>query len=128
MILNALKKRLYRENNKAPDRWLKELPAVVWGLRTQPSRNTGASPYFMVYGAEAVILADIAFRSLRVENFDEDRSDESRELEVNCSKERRLDSYVRSAKYLVVLCKYYNKNVKERFFVVGDLVLKWKMN
>jgi hypothetical protein len=29
MILDALKKRLYRENNKAPDRWLKELPAVV---------------------------------------------------------------------------------------------------
>jgi hypothetical protein len=29
MILNALKKRLYRENKKAPDRWLKELPAVV---------------------------------------------------------------------------------------------------
>jgi hypothetical protein len=48
----------------------------------------GASPYFMVYGAEAVIPTDIAFRSLRVENFHEDRSDESRELEVNCSKER----------------------------------------
>jgi hypothetical protein len=35
---------------------------------------------------------------------------------------------VHTAKYLTVLCKYYNKNVKERFFVVGDLVLKWKMN
>jgi hypothetical protein len=32
MILDALKKRLYRENKKAPDRWLKELPAMVWGL------------------------------------------------------------------------------------------------
>jgi hypothetical protein len=29
MILDALKKRLYRENKKAPDRWLKELLAVV---------------------------------------------------------------------------------------------------
>jgi transposase InsO family protein len=29
MILDALKKRLYRENKKAPSRWLKELPAVV---------------------------------------------------------------------------------------------------
>jgi transposase InsO family protein len=33
-ILDTLKKRLYRENGKAPRRWLKELPAVVWGLRT----------------------------------------------------------------------------------------------
>jgi hypothetical protein len=32
MILDALKKMLYRENDKAPGRWLKELPAVVWGL------------------------------------------------------------------------------------------------
>ena len=29
MILDALKKRMYRENDKAPGRWLKELPAVV---------------------------------------------------------------------------------------------------
>ena len=30
------------------------------------------------------------------------------------------------ARYLAVLRRYYNKNVQERFFVVGDLVLKWK--
>jgi hypothetical protein len=41
----------------------------------------------MVYDAEAVLPADIAFRSSRVEKFDEDRSDEARELEVNCSEE-----------------------------------------
>jgi hypothetical protein len=44
MILDALKKRLYQENNEAPGWWLKELPAVIWGLRTQPSRNTGVTP------------------------------------------------------------------------------------
>jgi hypothetical protein len=61
MILDALKKRLYRENKKALGRWLKELPAMVWGLRTQPNRNTGASPYLIVYGVEAVLPAVIAF-------------------------------------------------------------------
>ena len=126
MILDALKKRMYRENVKAPGRWLKELPAVVWGLRTQPSRNTGISPYFMVYSAEAVLLADIAFRSARIENFDEDKANEVRELEVNSAEEKRLDSCVRTAKYLAVLRRYYNKNVKERFFVVRDLVLKFR--
>jgi hypothetical protein len=34
MILDALKKRLYRANDKLPGRWLKELAAVIWGLRT----------------------------------------------------------------------------------------------
>ena len=82
----------------------------------------------MVYGAEAVLPADIAFKSARVENFDEDKVNEVRELEVNSTEEKRLDSCVRTAKYLAVLCRYYKKNVKERFFMVGDLVLKWKTN
>jgi hypothetical protein len=43
---------------------------MVWGLRTQPSRNTGVSPYFMDFGSEAVLPADIAFRSPKVENHD----------------------------------------------------------
>ena len=56
---------------------------MVWGLRTQPSRNTDVSPYFMVYSTEAVLPADIDFRSARVENFDEGKVNEVRELEVN---------------------------------------------
>jgi hypothetical protein len=37
----------------------------------------------MVYGAEAVLPADIVFRSPHVENFDKDRSEEARQLKVN---------------------------------------------
>ena len=61
MILDALKKRLYEKEQKHPGKWLKELSAVVWGLRTQPSRNTGVSPYFMVFGSEAVLPTNVAF-------------------------------------------------------------------
>jgi hypothetical protein len=82
----------------------------------------------MVYGTEVVLPADIAFRSLCVENFDEDKSDEARELEVNCSEERRLDSCIHTAKYLAVLRRYYHRNVKECLFVFRGLVLKWKTN
>jgi hypothetical protein len=126
MILDALKKRMYRENDKASGRWIKELPAVVWGLQIQPSHNTGVSPYFMVYDAEAVLPGDIEFRSPRVKNYNEDQVVEQRELKVNSSEERRLDSCICTAKYLAVLRRYYNKNAHECFFVVGDIVLKWK--
>ena len=61
MILDALKKRLYKNEQKHPGKWLKELLAMVWRLRTQPSHNTSVSPYFMVFGSEAVLPADIAF-------------------------------------------------------------------
>ena len=92
MIIDALKKRLYTENDRAPGRWMKELSAVIWGLRTQASRNTGVSPYFMVYGTEAVLPSDVTFGSPRVENFDQSSADIARELEINCMEERRLTS------------------------------------
>jgi hypothetical protein len=41
----------------------------------------------MVFGSEAVLLADIALQSPRVENHDKERSNEARELEVNCAEE-----------------------------------------
>jgi len=84
MIVDALKKRPYKENYKAPGRWMNELPTMVWGLRTQPSRNTGVSPYFMVYRAEVVLPSDIVFGSPRVEHFDQSLVDHARELEINC--------------------------------------------
>ena len=126
MILEALRKRLFRPDGKFPGRWMQELPAAVWGLRTQPCRSTGVSPYFMVYGSEAVLPADIAFRSPRVEHFDEGMSDAAREDEVNALEERRLDSCVRNAKYLESVRRYYNRNVRDRAFAVGDLVLRRK--
>jgi hypothetical protein len=61
MILDALKKRLYEKEEKHLGRWLKELSAVVWGLRTQPSRNTSVSSYFLVYGSKAMFPIDVAF-------------------------------------------------------------------
>jgi len=126
MIIDALKKRLYTENDRAPGQWMKELPAVVWGLRTQPSRNMGVSPYFMIYRAEAVLPSEVAFGSPRVEHFDQSSADHTRELEINCTEEKLLASYLRTTKYLEAMRRYYNKNIKDRAFVVSDLVLKWK--
>ena len=71
MIIDVLKKRMYMANDKTPGRWMKELLEVFWGLRTQPSRNTGVSPYFMIYAAKAVLPSDVAFGSPRVEHFDQ---------------------------------------------------------
>jgi hypothetical protein len=77
----------------------------------------------MVLGSKAVLLADIAFQSPRVENHDEESSTEAREHEVNCAKEHRVDTCACMTKYLEGLHRYYNRNVKGKLFVVGDLVL-----
>jgi len=41
LVLDGLKKRLYDVNSKKGGKWIQELPHVVWGLRTQPSKATG---------------------------------------------------------------------------------------
>jgi hypothetical protein len=80
----------------------------------------------MVFVSEAVLTADISFQSPRVKNHDEERLTKARELEVNCAEEQCLDTCMRTAKYLEGLRKYYNRNVKDRFFMVGNLVLRRK--
>ena len=82
---------------------------MVRGLRTQPSRNTGVSPYFLVFESEVVLPANVAFRAPRIENYDE---------------ENNLVTCVLTAKYLDSLRKYYNRNIQERSFTVGDMVLR----
>jgi len=72
----------------------------------------------MIYESEAVLPTDIKFGSPRVECFDQLSADKTREVEINCTEEQRLDSYVRTPKYLNFLRRYYNRNVKERSIVV----------
>jgi transposase InsO family protein len=61
MILQGLKPRIYNDLNKFGKWWMKELPSVVWSLRTTPSRATGFSPFFLVYVAEAVLPTDLEY-------------------------------------------------------------------
>ena len=82
----------------------------------------------MIYGAKAVLPSDVVFGSPRVEHVDQSSADHARELEINCTEEKQLDSCLRTTKYLEAMQRYYNKNVKDRSFVVSDLVLKWKPN
>ena len=53
-----LKARIFDPIEKYGSKWIQELPKVVWGLRTQRCRATGYSPFFMVYGSEAILLMD----------------------------------------------------------------------
>ena len=54
MLLGGIKPRLMEPLLQSPGCWLDELPSVEWSLRTTPNRSTGYTPFFLVYGAEAV--------------------------------------------------------------------------
>jgi transposase InsO family protein len=59
LILAGLKLRLYEELEDYGSKWIEELPKVALGLRTQINRATGYSPFFLVYGSEEVLPANL---------------------------------------------------------------------
>jgi transposase InsO family protein len=67
LVLARLKSRLYKELEDYGSKWIEELPKIVWGLRTQVSRATGYSPFFLVYGSEVVLPAYLIWTSPKIE-------------------------------------------------------------
>jgi hypothetical protein len=123
MVLDALKKRLHDAANSKGGKWIKELPNALWGLHTQASKPTGQSPYFLVYGSEAILPADVIWNSPAVEHYDEGVSEDSRRVDIDGLEEARCTALVQSARYLEGIRRYHDRNVKERSFNIGDLVL-----
>jgi hypothetical protein len=89
MVLDALKKRLHDAANSKGGKWIKELPNALWGLCTQPSKPTGQSPYFLVYGSEAILPADVIWDSPAVEHYDEGISEDRKRVDID-GLERKL--------------------------------------
>jgi hypothetical protein len=97
MVHDSLKKRLHDAANSKGGKWIKELPNPLGGLRTQPSKPTGQSPYFLVYGSEAILPADVMWDSPAVEQYDEGISEDSRRVDINGLEEARCAALVQSA-------------------------------
>jgi hypothetical protein len=123
MVLDALKKRLHNTTNTKGDKWIKELPNALWGIRTQPTKSTRQSPYFLFYGSEAILPADVMWETPAVEQYDEGISEDSRGVDIHGLEEARCAALVQSARYLEGIRLYHDCNVKERSFNVGNLVL-----
>jgi hypothetical protein len=91
--------------------WYKELPYVLWALRTNINKATGDTPFSLVYGAEAVLPLESYLRLARVAHFNPEDHVEARELDANLLEERRNTALSNVRKYQVALKRYYNKSV-----------------
>jgi hypothetical protein len=99
MSLQGLKPRIFDQLNKSGPKWLQEPPAVIWSLRTTPSRATRFTPFFLVYGAEAVLPTDLEYGSPRIRGYDEDANQRAREDSLDQLDEARLMALMHSARY-----------------------------
>jgi hypothetical protein len=127
-ILRGLKIRTYCDLEKHGARWIEELPSVLWANRTTPSRATGETPFFLVYGAEACLPPEITMGSLRVRSFNEEMQERERRQDVDLVDERRWRAAVRNARYNQALRRYHQRFVRSRELRVGDLVLRRILN
>jgi hypothetical protein len=124
MILDALRKKVFDKSAKFAGKWIRQLPYVVWSLRTQPSRawhrNT---PFFMVYGSEVVLPADLIFGAPRLTFESLAKAEATRLEDVDILEEERLNVAIQLARYQQTLRRYHDKAVRHRSFAIGYLVL-----
>jgi hypothetical protein len=64
------------------------------------------------------------WKSPRVKMYNEGEADEARQLELDSVEEARCTALVQTARYLQGIRWYHDRNVKERSFNIGDLVLR----
>jgi hypothetical protein len=59
--------KVFDKNEKLAGKWIRELPYVLWSLRTQSNRALqDNTTFFMMYGSEAVLLTNLAFGAPRL--------------------------------------------------------------
>ena len=123
-ILKGIKPRLMVPLQRTPGCWVEELPSVIWSINTTPNRSTGYMPFFMVYGAEAVLPSDIRHDSPRVAAYVEANNEQARQEALDLLDEKRDLAIARSAIYQQDLRRYHSRRVRSRTFQEGDLVLR----
>jgi transposase InsO family protein len=128
MILQGLKPRIYNDLNKFGKRCMKELPSVVWSLRTTPSRATGFTPFFLVYRAEAVLPTDLEYGSPRTGAYADQSNQASREDSLDQLEEARDRALLHSARYQQSMRRYHAQGIRSRDLQMGDLVLRLRQD
>jgi hypothetical protein len=128
MILQGLKPRIYNDLNKFGGRWMKELPSVVWSLRTTPSRAMGFTLFFLVYGAEAILPTNLEYGSPRTRAYADRSNRANREDSLDQLEEARGMALLHSARYQQSLRRYHARGVRSRDLQVGDLVLRLRQD
>ncbi|XP_016207005.1 uncharacterized protein LOC107647443 [Arachis ipaensis] len=100
--------------------WSEYLPLALWTYRTTRHGTSGVTPFSLVYGVEAVLPAEIEVPTARM-LLDEARD---REVELQELEEKREVVGSKMEEYHRRLALAYDKHVRPRVFLEGDLVLK----
>ena len=90
---------------------------VLWAHRTTPKDATGETPFSLVFGTEAVILAEVELPSYRVDNYAEQGNDVALLENLDVLEEKCDQALIQSAAKKQLATKYYNARVRPRSFL-----------
>ncbi|XP_070002447.1 uncharacterized protein [Nicotiana sylvestris] len=112
------------ENHK---QWHEKITFTLLGYCTMVRTSTGATPYMLIYGTEAVILAEVEILSLRV--IHEVELSDAKWIKSSCEQlslndGKRMNSVYHDQLYQNRMSRAFNKRVKPRQFAPGQLVQK----
>src|ERR1043165_5017074 len=107
--------------------WNEKLPLALWDYRTSVRTPTGATPYSLVYGMEAVLPIELKVQSARViqeAQISETEWTKGYHQALLGLEERRLQALHQVQAYQRRISRAFNRRVKDRKLVEGCLVLK----
>jgi hypothetical protein len=109
--------------------WHKALIYALWADQITYKSSLGTSPYFLVYGKEAILPPNIYIPSLDLVQFIEEQPCSS--LQYRTNHIFKLEEVRNKAKntfsnHQIIIKKWFDSiSVGDKNFEVGDLVLKW---
>jgi hypothetical protein len=116
---------VFDKNEKLAGKWIREFPYIVWSLWTQPNQALhGNSPFFIVYGSKALLLADLAFMAPKLTFKNITEPEATRLEETDILEEEWLNIVIQLARYQQTLRRYHDKAIRPWAFAVGNLVLR----
>nr|AAX92889.1 retrotransposon protein, putative, Ty3-gypsy sub-class [Oryza sativa Japonica Group] len=63
VVLQGIKTRVYDRLMSHDKKWVEELPSVLWAMRTTPTTSNKETPFFLVYGSEAMLPTKLRHQS-----------------------------------------------------------------
>nr|ABF96096.1 transposon protein, putative, unclassified [Oryza sativa Japonica Group] len=124
IVLQGIKTRVYDRLMSHDNKWVEELPSVLWAIHTTPTTSNKETPFFLVYGSEAMLPSELRHQSTRAQKYSDEEQEEQRNDDVNLLEEHRERVAVRAAAYQQALRRYHEKRIRARILSIGDYVLQ----
>ena len=123
-----IKANLRKVINNNPLNWDELLSEVLWAYRTSKRLSINTTPFSLVYGHDAVLPVEITIESLRVAKQNQP-SQVDYESAMMVEMDDLDEAQVAALNSIILqkqkVTKSYNRRIRPKTFVIGDLV--WKV-